>query len=115
MLKSEVTRVSGPSSSSRRRSQSDSPEYENSSKRSRPTPSSSSRRRSQSDSPEYENSSKRSRPNQRMMMMNMKKKVKFDQKQLQIHLQLKQHLLHHHVLVDFTCHQLNFVFYRYDY
>jgi hypothetical protein len=62
MLKSEVTRVSGPSSSSRRRSQSDSPEYENSSKRSRPTPSSSSRRRSQSDSPEYENSSKRSRP-----------------------------------------------------
>ena len=44
MLKSQVTRVSGPSTSSRRRSSSDSPRHEGPSKRSRrtPTPSSSS-------------------------------------------------------------------------
>lgn len=51
MLKSEVTRVSGPSSSSRRRSPSDSPEYEKTSKRNRrtPTPSSESESGSESD------------------------------------------------------------------
>ncbi|CAF1200519.1 unnamed protein product [Adineta steineri] len=47
MLKSEVTRVSGPSTSSRRRSSSDSPRYDNSSKRYRRTPTPSSE--SQSD------------------------------------------------------------------
>jgi hypothetical protein len=44
-----------------------------------------------------------------------KKKVKYDPKKLQILLlQVKQHRLHHHEPVVFTCHQLNSGSYKYD-